>query len=227
MTSSRIEIARKDLRKQSRDRTFHPASCRFQPCAAIQGLRNSHRHPCSRIFLYHFRERSYHMDLIVKIPGHHRMCSYYKVQSLALYYLGPTSPTWKISAYLTTCSGYQVQSLAPHHLGSTRIIWKISAYVTTCSDYQVRSLAPHYLGSTELTWVVMMMLLFSEATKDSNRENNMMNHRMVHESPGYLCPFCPDREHKCPRPHNLQQYVSFYCIQSLDITAQYAKKLVC
>lgn len=54
------------------------------------------------------------------------------------------------------------------------------------------------------------MLLFSEATKDSNRENNMMNHRMVHESPGYLCPFCPDREHKCPRPHNLQQHAHFH-----------------
>ncbi|KAI8634812.1 hypothetical protein F5Y19DRAFT_485780 [Xylariaceae sp. FL1651] len=29
----------------------------------------------------------------------------------------------------------------------------------------------------------------------------------LHDSPGYVCPFCPDREHKYPRPDNLQRHV--------------------
>jgi len=39
------------------------------------------------------------------------------------------------------------------------------------------------------------------------RKNEMIRHGFVHESPGYACPFCPDREHKYPRPDNLQRYV--------------------
>ena len=35
----------------------------------------------------------------------------------------------------------------------------------------------------------------------------MIRHGLVHDSPGYVCPFCPDREHKYPRPDNLQRYV--------------------
>ncbi|KAG7135872.1 hypothetical protein HYQ46_008825 [Verticillium longisporum] len=35
----------------------------------------------------------------------------------------------------------------------------------------------------------------------------MIRHGLVHESPGYVCPFCPDREHKYPRPDNLQRHV--------------------
>ena len=34
----------------------------------------------------------------------------------------------------------------------------------------------------------------------------MIRHGLVHQSPGYVCPFCPDREHKYPRPDNLQRY---------------------
>ena len=34
----------------------------------------------------------------------------------------------------------------------------------------------------------------------------MIRHGLVHDSPGYVCPFCPDREHKYPRPDNLQRY---------------------
>lgn len=37
----------------------------------------------------------------------------------------------------------------------------------------------------------------------------MIRHGLVHQSPGYVCPFCPDREHKYPRPDNLQRYVFF------------------
>ncbi|KAI9777930.1 MAG: hypothetical protein M1839_008465 [Geoglossum umbratile] len=39
------------------------------------------------------------------------------------------------------------------------------------------------------------------------RKNEMIRHGLVHDSPGYVCPFCPDREHKYPRPDNLQRHV--------------------
>ncbi|KAK5374194.1 hypothetical protein LTS03_006350, partial [Exophiala xenobiotica] len=32
-------------------------------------------------------------------------------------------------------------------------------------------------------------------------------HGLVHESPGYTCPFCVDQTHKYPRPDNLQRHV--------------------
>lgn len=47
----------------------------------------------------------------------------------------------------------------------------------------------------------------SEGGKGFKRKNEMIRHGLVHESPGYVCPFCPDREHKYPRPDNLQRYV--------------------
>ncbi len=37
----------------------------------------------------------------------------------------------------------------------------------------------------------------------------MIRHSLVHQSPGYICPFCPEREHKYPRPENLQRYKPF------------------
>ena len=40
------------------------------------------------------------------------------------------------------------------------------------------------------------------------RKNEMIRHGLVHRSPGYVCPFCPDREHKYPRPDNLQRCVT-------------------
>lgn len=39
------------------------------------------------------------------------------------------------------------------------------------------------------------------------RKNEMIRHGLVHKSPGYVCPFCPDREHKYPRPDNLLRHV--------------------
>ena len=33
----------------------------------------------------------------------------------------------------------------------------------------------------------------------------MIRHGLVHQSPGYICPYCPEREHKYPRPDNLQR----------------------
>jgi len=34
----------------------------------------------------------------------------------------------------------------------------------------------------------------------------MIRHGLVHDSPGYICPFCPGGDHKYPRPDNLQRY---------------------
>ncbi|KAI1816021.1 hypothetical protein GGS20DRAFT_279697 [Poronia punctata] len=47
----------------------------------------------------------------------------------------------------------------------------------------------------------------SEGGKGFKRKNEMIRHGLVHDSPGYVCPFCPEREHKYPRPDNLQRHV--------------------
>ncbi|KAA6416168.1 MAG: hypothetical protein FRX48_00888 [Lasallia pustulata] len=47
----------------------------------------------------------------------------------------------------------------------------------------------------------------SEGGKGFKRKNEMIRHGLVHKSPGYICPFCPEREHKYPRPDNLQRHV--------------------
>lgn len=44
-----------------------------------------------------------------------------------------------------------------------------------------------------------------KAGQGFKRKNEMIRHGFVHRSPGYACPFCPDREHKYPRPDNLQR----------------------
>ncbi|OBU01021.2 hypothetical protein VE01_00933 [Pseudogymnoascus verrucosus] len=49
--------------------------------------------------------------------------------------------------------------------------------------------------------------LRSEGGKGFKRKNEMIRHGLVHESPGYVCPYCMDREHKYPRPDNLQRHV--------------------
>ncbi|TVY32542.1 hypothetical protein LSUB1_G007997 [Lachnellula subtilissima] len=40
----------------------------------------------------------------------------------------------------------------------------------------------------------------------------MVRHWLVHEPPGYLCPFCPDRYHIYPRADNLQRHVRLHHI---------------
>ncbi|KAF3925389.1 hypothetical protein ABW21_db0202795 [Orbilia brochopaga] len=47
----------------------------------------------------------------------------------------------------------------------------------------------------------------AEGGKGFKRKNEMIRHGLVHQSPGYACPFCPDKEHKYPRPDNLQRHV--------------------
>jgi len=39
------------------------------------------------------------------------------------------------------------------------------------------------------------------------RKNEMIRHGLVHTSPGYVCPYCPDQKHKYPRPDNLQRHI--------------------
>lgn len=62
----------------------------------------------------------------------------------------------------------------------------------------------------------------SEGGKGFKRKNEMIRHGLVHDSPGYVCPFCPDREHKYPRPDNLQRCVScnkvFSCFEVTLLT---------
>ncbi|KAK1835069.1 metallothionein expression activator [Podospora conica] len=52
----------------------------------------------------------------------------------------------------------------------------------------------------------------SEGGKGFKRKNEMIRHGLVHDSPGYVCPFCPDRDHKYPRPDNLQRHVRVHHI---------------
>ncbi|KAH8590453.1 hypothetical protein B0O99DRAFT_521152, partial [Bisporella sp. PMI_857] len=41
--------------------------------------------------------------------------------------------------------------------------------------------------------------------KGFKRKNEIIRHALVHDSPGYVCPFCTDKERKHPRPDNLQR----------------------
>jgi len=66
-----------------------------------------------------------------------------------------------------------------------------------------------------------------EGGKGFKRKNEMIRHGLVHQSPGYVCPFCPDREHKYPRPDNLQRHVRVHHVdknrddpQLRDVLAQ-------
>jgi hypothetical protein len=52
----------------------------------------------------------------------------------------------------------------------------------------------------------------AEGGKGFKRKNEAIRHGLVHEQPGYTCPFCPDRVHKYPRPDNLQRYCSLLLI---------------
>ena len=42
--------------------------------------------------------------------------------------------------------------------------------------------------------------------KGFKRKNELKRHGLSHDSPGYVCPFCADRDHRYPRPDNLQRY---------------------
>ncbi|KAH7356440.1 hypothetical protein BKA65DRAFT_579331, partial [Rhexocercosporidium sp. MPI-PUGE-AT-0058] len=46
-----------------------------------------------------------------------------------------------------------------------------------------------------------------KSEKGFKRNNKKIRHGLIHSSPGYVCPFYLDREHKYPRPDNLQRHV--------------------
>ncbi|PSS18306.1 hypothetical protein M430DRAFT_101797 [Amorphotheca resinae ATCC 22711] len=50
----------------------------------------------------------------------------------------------------------------------------------------------------------------SEGGAGFKRKNEMIRHGFIHDSLGYGCPFCPDRDHKFPRPDNLQRHVKVH-----------------
>ena len=51
----------------------------------------------------------------------------------------------------------------------------------------------------------------SKTGKGFKRKNEMLRHMLIHESPGYVCPFCsPEKEHRYPRPNNLQRHVKMH-----------------
>ncbi|KEF50860.1 uncharacterized protein A1O9_13089, partial [Exophiala aquamarina CBS 119918] len=39
------------------------------------------------------------------------------------------------------------------------------------------------------------------------RRNELIRHGLVHNSPGYICPFCANHQYKYPRPDNLLRHV--------------------
>ncbi|KAK2783976.1 hypothetical protein FQN52_009355 [Onygenales sp. PD_12] len=50
----------------------------------------------------------------------------------------------------------------------------------------------------------------AEGGKGFKRKNEMKRHGLVHDSPGYICPFCTDQTHTYPRPDNLQRHVKVH-----------------
>jgi hypothetical protein len=54
---------------------------------------------------------------------------------------------------------------------------------------------------------LMSIQQFRELSETGQGESSKAEskRRPFHESPGYMCPFCPDRDHKYPRPENLQR----------------------
>ncbi|KAK7538641.1 uncharacterized protein J3D65DRAFT_339062 [Phyllosticta citribraziliensis] len=59
-----------------------------------------------------------------------------------------------------------------------------------------------------------------EGGKGFKRKNEMIRHGLVHDSPGYVCPFCPERDHKYPRPDNLQRHVRVHHVDKSRDDAQ-------
>jgi len=51
-----------------------------------------------------------------------------------------------------------------------------------------------------------------EGGKGFKRKNEMIRHGLTHDTPGYMCPFCPEKVHKYPRPDNLQRHVRVHHI---------------
>jgi hypothetical protein len=48
-------------------------------------------------------------------------------------------------------------------------------------------------------------------------KGELIRHGITHQTPGYMCPFCPDRDHKYPRPDNLKRYDYSAPCKSLEL----------
>lgn len=55
-----------------------------------------------------------------------------------------------------------------------------------------------------------------EGGKGFKRKHEMIRHGLVHEAPGYVCPFCHEREHKYPRPDYLARYTFTLSAENLN-----------
>ncbi|KAF1842060.1 uncharacterized protein K460DRAFT_178202 [Cucurbitaria berberidis CBS 394.84] len=47
----------------------------------------------------------------------------------------------------------------------------------------------------------------AKAREGSKRKSEMLRYEPIHRAPGYVCPFCPDSEHRYPRPDSLYRHV--------------------
>ncbi|KAM7213888.1 hypothetical protein V8F06_010707 [Rhypophila decipiens] len=52
----------------------------------------------------------------------------------------------------------------------------------------------------------------AEGGKGFRRRGEMLRHGLLHSAPGYVCPFCPDSEHKYLMPDTLQRHVRVHHI---------------
>ncbi|KAK0736920.1 hypothetical protein B0T21DRAFT_437715 [Apiosordaria backusii] len=115
---------------------------------------------------------------------------------------------------------------ANHHnmdrIGSIPLegLTQIGTYVCTFSGCTAQPFATQYLlnshanvhSSARPHYCPVAGCSRSEGGKGFKRKNEMIRHGLVHDSPGYVCPFCSDREHKYPRPDNLQRHVRVHHI---------------
>ncbi|XTI94857.1 hypothetical protein V2W45_1255340 [Cenococcum geophilum] len=103
-------------------------------------------------------------------------------------------------------TGPHIQHVPPHGVGGFKCEHPGCSATPFQTQYLLNSHAnvhsqsrPHYCPVSGCSR--------AEGGKGFKRKNEMIRHGLVHQSPGYVCPFCPDREHKYPRPDNLQRHV--------------------
>ncbi|KAF2110161.1 hypothetical protein BDV96DRAFT_651305 [Lophiotrema nucula] len=103
-------------------------------------------------------------------------------------------------------TGTQIQHVPPHGAGG----YKCEHTGCTAPPFQTQYLLNSHANvhsQTRPHFCPVPGCNRGEGGKGFKRKNEMIRHGLVHASPGYICPFCPDREHKYPRPDNLQRHV--------------------
>ncbi|OWY54786.1 zinc finger c2h2-type integrase DNA-binding protein [Alternaria alternata] len=114
------------------------------------------------------------------------------VRALSISSHSPATPFPPLSAS-SPMSAHEIS-----HRGCTAAPFQ-TQYLLNSHTYVHSSNRPHYCPVKDCPR--------GEGGKGFKRKNEMIRHGLVHQSPGYVCPFCPDREHKYPRPDNLQRHV--------------------